>query len=116
MAVALSQPSAEWPALAVLHCKRGAARIADGALATHLATRSGRSRAGAGIVKTHAFANFRETIGAVDALAWIANREDHHSDLRVSCNGCTVACSTQDAGGVTHNDVVCAATTDRLLG
>ncbi|HEX6136371.1 MAG TPA: 4a-hydroxytetrahydrobiopterin dehydratase [Casimicrobiaceae bacterium] len=116
MTAAFSQPSAELLALAALHCKPGAPRLADDALATQLATLTGWSRAGAGIEKTYAFANFHETVGFVGALAWIANREDHHPDLTLSYNRCTVAWSTHDAGGVTHNDVVCAAKTDRLLG
>jgi 4a-hydroxytetrahydrobiopterin dehydratase len=35
--------------------------------------------------------------------------------LRVSYNRCVVAWSTHDAGGVTRNDLICAAKTDRLL-
>ncbi len=101
-------------ALAALHCKPGAARLADDELASDLSALLGWSHTGARIEKTYAFANFHETIGFVNALAWIANREDHHPDLTVSYNRCVVAWSTHDAGGVTQNDAVCAAKTDRL--
>ena len=102
-------------ALAEQHCHAGAARLADADIAARLSTLTDWSGANARLSKTFAFANFHETIGFVNALAWIANREDHHPDLAVSYNRCTVAWSTHDAGGITDNDVVCAATTDRLL-
>ena len=52
------------------------------------------------IEKTYRFANFHETIGFVNALAWIANREDHHPDLAVSYNRCVVRFNTHDVNGI----------------
>ena len=51
----------------------------------------------------------------MNALAWIAQREDHHPDLSVHHARCVVRYSTHDAGGVTRNDVVCAAKAERLF-
>ena len=102
-------------ALADQHCHAGAARLADADLAARLSTLAGWSAGDGRLAKTFAFANFHETVGFAGALAWIANREDHHPDLTVSYNRCVVAWSTHDAGGITENDVVCAAKTDRLL-
>lgn len=102
-------------ALAARHCKAGAPTLTGAELAAHLSTLAGWSGTGARVEKMYTFANFHETMGFVNALAWIANREDHHPDLTVSYNRCVVAWSTHDAGGVTENDVVCAAKTDRLL-
>ena len=102
-------------ALAAMHCKAGAPRLTPAKLAAHLQTLQGWTEAGGGIEKMYAFTDFHDTIGFVNALAWIANHEDHHPDLRVSYNRCVVAWSTHDAGGVTQNDVVCAAKTDRLF-
>ena len=101
--------------LASMHCQAGAARLSPGELGTRLQTLADWSQANDSIEKTYAFADFHATIGFVNALAWIANREDHHPDLRVSYNRCTVAWSTHDAGGVTRNDVICAAKTERLF-
>ena len=101
--------------LAAQHCHAGAAKLGAADLASRVATLTGWSAANAQLTKTYAFANFHETIGFVNALAWIANREDHHPDLTVSYNRCVVTWSTHDAGGVTENDIVCAAKTDRLL-
>jgi 4a-hydroxytetrahydrobiopterin dehydratase len=102
-------------ALAASHCKPGAPKLADADLATVLDALPGWSRQGDRLEKSFGFANYHETIGFVNALAWIANREDHHPDLTVGYNRCTVAWSTHDAGGITQNDVVCAAKTDRLV-
>ena len=101
--------------LAAMHCQAGAARLTPSELASHMQTLSDWSQADDGIEKMYSFADFHATIGFVNALAWIANREDHHPDLRVSYNRCVVTWSTHDAGGVTRNDVVCAAKTDNLL-
>jgi 4a-hydroxytetrahydrobiopterin dehydratase len=101
--------------LAAAHCSPGAPKLADADLATHLAALPGWSRHSDRLEKSFAFADYHETIGFVNALAWIANREDHHPDLHVGYNRCTVAWSTHDAGGITQNDVVCAAKTDRLV-
>ena len=110
-----SRPSGSLLALAASHCTAGAAKLADDALAARLSTLTGWLRSGDRIEKTYRFANYHETISFVNALAWIANREDHHPDLTVSYNRCVVMWSTHDAGGVTENDVLCAAKTERLL-
>ena len=101
--------------LAALHCRPGAPKLADADLAPHLAALQGWSRHTDRLEKSFAFDDYHATIGFVNALAWIANREDHHPDLHVGYNRCTVAWSTHDAGGITQNDVVCAAKTDRLV-
>ena len=67
------------------------------------------------IEKTYSFADYHQTIGFVNALAWIANREDHHPDLIVGYNRCTVRFSTHSVGGISINDFICAAKADALL-
>jgi 4a-hydroxytetrahydrobiopterin dehydratase len=51
----------------------------------------------------------------VNAVAWVATRADHHPDLAVGYDRCEVAWSTHSTGGVTLNDVICAARVDRLF-
>ena len=102
-------------ALAELHCERGAPPLTPSDIAALAPVLDGWSRNGAALEKMFAFADFHATIGFVNALSWIANREDHHPELRVSFNRCVVMWSTHDAGGVTRNDVICAAKTDRLV-
>lgn len=70
----------------------------------------------AGIInRTFAFNNYYETIAFVNALAWIANTEDHHPDLEVSYNRCVVNFSTHMIGGLSENDFICAARADALI-
>lgn len=65
--------------------------------------------------KTYPFANFHETMAFVNALAWVAHREDHHPDLAVSFGRCTVRFNTHDVGGISASDFYCAAAVDALL-
>ena len=65
--------------------------------------------------KTFPFANYHETMAFVNALAWVAHREDHHPDLAVSYGRCTVRFNTHDVGGISVSDFHCAAAVDALL-
>lgn len=65
--------------------------------------------------KTYAFKNYHETIGFVNALAFIANAENHHPDLTVSFSKCTVRFSTHDVKGISVSDFFCASKADALL-
>jgi 4a-hydroxytetrahydrobiopterin dehydratase len=67
------------------------------------------------ISKEYGFKDFYQTIGFVNAVAFIANQEDHHPDLLVSYAKCRVSFSTHDAGGLTENDFICAARVNALL-
>lgn len=60
------------------------------------------------------FKNFYLTMGFVNALAWIAHRENHHPDMEVGYNYCVVKYSTHAIGGLSENDFICAAKVDRL--
>ena len=107
-------PDAKLLALAAMHCQPGAGRLSDDALATDLAALPGWKRAGATICKTFGFADYHATIAFVNAVASIANSEDHHPDLSVHYDRCVVTFSTHSAGGVTRNDCICAARVERL--
>ena len=60
------------------------------------------------------FANFYRTMSFVNALAHIANTEDHHPDLEVGYDYCRVRYSTHAIHGLSENDFICAAKIDRL--
>ena len=70
---------------------------------------------GKAIERTFKFDDYYRTIAFVNALAWIANREDHHPDLSVHYNKCVVRFSTHAVDGLTENDFICAAKADRLV-
>lgn len=61
------------------------------------------------------FADFRRAIEFVNAVAWVANGQDHHPDLEISYNRCKLRFSTHTAGGLTVNDFICAAKVDALF-
>ena len=60
------------------------------------------------------FKDFYRTMSFVNALAHIANTEDHHPDLEVGYDYCRVTFSTHSIGGLSVNDFICAAKLDRL--
>jgi len=62
------------------------------------------------------FKDFYRTMSFVNALAHVANQEDHHPDLEVGYDYCNVRFSTHAIGGLSENDFICAAKTDALLG
>ena len=65
--------------------------------------------------KTFTFKNFHDTISFVNAVAFIANAEDHHPDLAVSYSRCTVRFNTHDVNGISVSDFFCASKVDALL-
>lgn len=67
------------------------------------------------IKRSYSFANFYETMAFVNALAWIANTENHHPDLEVGYNYCHVRFMTHALKGLSLNDFICAAKVDGLL-
>jgi 4a-hydroxytetrahydrobiopterin dehydratase len=70
---------------------------------------------GNGIARSYKFKNYHQTMAFVNAVAWIAHREDHHPDLEVSYSSVRVRYSTHATGGISMNDFICAAKVNRLL-
>ena len=101
-------------ALAAMRCRPGAPRLSDEELHAHLSVLAGWSFANNRIEKTFAFADYHQTRAFVNAVAYVAHRQEHHPDLAVGHDRCTVAFSTHDAGGVTVNDCICAAKVEGL--
>lgn len=102
-------------ALAAENARAGAPRLADAELRELLRTLDGWTLAGATIEKSFTFAGYADTIAFVNAVAWIAQRLDHHPDLVVGFNRCRVLWTTHDAKGVTRNDCIAAARVEQLF-
>lgn len=68
------------------------------------------------IERSYAFGDYYETIAFVNALAWMVHGEDHHPELVVEYNRCTVRFATHSVGGISENDFICAARTDAVFG
>ncbi|HEY1900402.1 MAG TPA: 4a-hydroxytetrahydrobiopterin dehydratase [Steroidobacteraceae bacterium] len=60
------------------------------------------------------FRDFYRTMSFVNAVAHVANIEDHHPDLEVSYNTCRVRYSTHAIHGLSENDFICAAKLDQI--
>lgn len=58
---------------------------------------------------SYAFKNYYQTMAFVNVIAQIAHQQDHHPDLQVSYNRCTVKYSTHSVNGLSINDFICAA-------
>ena len=88
-------------------------------IVTQLAQHPGWTLAGSGsdvaIEKTYRFADYYETISFVNALAFIANAQDHHPDLSVHYNRCVVRFNTHDVQGISATDFDCARQVDALV-
>ncbi|MEO6170142.1 MAG: 4a-hydroxytetrahydrobiopterin dehydratase [Lysobacter sp.] len=69
---------------------------------------------GRALSRTFEFDDYYRTMAFVNALAFIAHREDHHPDLGVHYNRCVVRFSTHDVGGLSENDFICAAKAQAL--
>jgi 4a-hydroxytetrahydrobiopterin dehydratase len=106
--------TADLDSLRALHSRAGAPRLSDTELRQRLGALPGWEYADNRLTKTFRFANYYETMAFVNAVAYIAHREDHHPDLSVHYNQVVASYSTHDAGGVTLNDCICAAKVEAL--
>lgn len=61
------------------------------------------------------FKNFYQTMAFVNAVAWIANQENHHPDLEIGYNYCKIHFTTHAIAGLSENDFICAAKIDELI-
>lgn len=84
-------------------------------LAAQLRALPGWTVEGGAIVRTFGFANYFETIAFVNALAYMVHKENHHPDLVVGYNRCTVRFWTHSVDGITQNDLICAAKADAIF-
>jgi 4a-hydroxytetrahydrobiopterin dehydratase len=106
--------NADLVALSTLDCRPGAPRLSPAELKQRQKALPGWEYADDRLTKTFTFANYYETMAFVNAVAYVAHRQDHHPDLSVHYNRVVVAYSTHDAGGVTQNDCICAAKVEAL--
>lgn len=84
-------------------------------VASRLARLPEWKRQGAEIARSFRFKNYHETMAFVNATAWVSHREDHHPDLDVGYNDCTVRYTTHSAGGLSDRDFACAEKIDALF-
>jgi 4a-hydroxytetrahydrobiopterin dehydratase len=91
-------------------------KLSDATLDAGLALLSNWQLLGGELVREFRFDDYYRSIAFVNALAFIAHAQDHHPDLSVHFNRVQVRFSTHDVGGISRNDLICAAKVDALLG
>lgn len=96
-------------------CKPGTPPVAEAQVRAVLRQLPGWEMVEKELAKTYKFKNYYETIAFVNALAWISHEEDHHPDLEVGYNKCRVRYSTHSIGGISENDLICAAKVEALV-
>jgi 4a-hydroxytetrahydrobiopterin dehydratase len=69
---------------------------------------------GSSIQREFRFIDFYRTMSFVNALAHIANIEDHHPDLELGWGYCRVRFTTHAIRGLSENDFICAAKLDAI--
>jgi 4a-hydroxytetrahydrobiopterin dehydratase len=66
------------------------------------------------IEKTFRFDNFLQTVSFVNAVAFVAERQNHHPEMLITYSSCSVRFNTHDVGGISASDFECAALVDAL--
>ena len=67
------------------------------------------------IGKAFKFPDFAHALAFVNAIGWIAEKENHHPDIELGWGKCTVRFSTHDVGGLSINDFISAAKVEALV-
>jgi 4a-hydroxytetrahydrobiopterin dehydratase len=70
---------------------------------------------GRAITRRFGFPAYSRTLAFANAVAWIAISEGHHPELIVHYDACEVRWTTHAIDGLSDNDFICAAKTDRLV-
>ncbi len=79
-------------------------KLSASMVSRRLAGLKGWKQVGDAIQKQFTFANFKEAMFFVNAVAGVAEKAGHHPDISVTYNRVTLSLSTHDAGGITAKD------------
>lgn len=69
---------------------------------------------GKSITRSFKFRDFSATMAFINAVAIIAEQQDHHPDFSAGYNHCEVRYTTHAIGGLSENDFICAAKINEL--
>jgi len=78
--------------------------LTDNQIASELADTPGWGKSGDAITRTIERADFRDALLFLGAVAYLAERANHHPDVAISWNQVTLTLSTHSAGGLTFAD------------
>lgn len=92
--------------------------LSDAEIAQYLTAVEGWALKDGKIEKTFGFKNYYRTLAFVNAIAYVFHAEDHHPELIITYNRCTVKFDTHSVnggrGGISENDFICAAKVDEV--
>lgn len=93
--------------------------LTDAEVAEYLAAVEGWTLQNGKIVKSFSFKDYYETLSYINAIAYVIHAEDHHPELIVTYNRCTIKFDTHSVnggkGGLSENDFICAAKVDAIF-
>jgi 4a-hydroxytetrahydrobiopterin dehydratase len=97
------------------HCEHRTSGIDVAAARGFAAELPGWDISPTGVAKEFKFPDYPTTVMFVNAVAFLAQREDHHPDIAFGYNRCRVSFSTHSVGGLSENDLICAARVEATL-
>ena len=71
-------------------------------------------RDGQHLQRSDKFPTFRDALHFVNAVAAVAEQQDHHPDMLLTYRHCSVRWRSHDVGGISPRDLRCAALVDAL--
>ncbi|MBD8722579.1 4a-hydroxytetrahydrobiopterin dehydratase [Oxalobacteraceae sp. CFBP 13708] len=103
------------PPLTSRHCTRQGVALDGATIATLLHEVPGWSVADNVLARTFTLPDYRATMAFVNAVATLAEHEDHHPEMTVGYTTCRVSWTTHSAGSaLSDNDFICAAKANAL--
>lgn len=94
-------------------CQHQETALDDTQIQAYLAALTGWRVEQGMLARQFSFKNYYETLAFVNAAAYIVHTEDHHPEMTVCYNRCTVRFNTHSVnggrGGLSENDFICAA-------
>jgi 4a-hydroxytetrahydrobiopterin dehydratase len=88
--------------------------LTDEEITTGLASLPAWTRTGGNISRTVELTDFRDAMLFTGAVAYLAERANHHPDILIEWNKVTLRLSTHSAGGLTAADLALAGRIDEL--
>ena len=66
------------------------------------------------ITKDFKFKNHYEVISAINLIAWVSHKEDHHPEITFGYSNLSIKFFTYAIDGLSENDFICAAKLDKI--